>query len=272
MTERFPAIIDAAKLEAHLGDDQLLIVDLCKQETYLQGHVPGAVFLEYKKIVAAKPPAMGLLPDTAHLEDMAESIGLTPDKHVIAYDDEGGGKAARLLWTLEAMGHKHMSLLDGGQTAWQAQQRPVEKAFNSPEDVDLYHIYMNREGVASRNDILNDLNNSDSTFLDTRSPAEYTGLKRFAERGGHIPGAVNMDWIMLMDLDNHLCLLPEPQLRELFESRGIVAGKQIYVYCQTHHRSALTYWVLKHLGYPRIKGYEGSWSDWGNAADTPIEA
>jgi thiosulfate/3-mercaptopyruvate sulfurtransferase len=108
-------------------------------------------------------------------------------------------------------------------------------------------------------------------LVDTRSPLEYTGQKRLAERGGHIPGAVNFDWVNAMDMQNNLRLKPADALRQQLTGLGITPDKEVIVYCQTHHRSAHTYVVLKSLGYSRIKGYPGSWSEWGNLRDTPVE-
>lgn len=108
-------------------------------------------------------------------------------------------------------------------------------------------------------------------LADTRSPLEYSGQKRLAERGGHIPGAVNFDGINAMDPQNNLRLKPADVLQQPLAGLGITQDKEAIVYCQTHHRSAHTYMVLKSLGFTKIKGYPGSWSEWGNQRDTPIE-
>ena len=109
-------------------------------------------------------------------------------------------------------------------------------------------------------------------LLDSRSKEEYSGERKFAQRGGHIPGAVNLDWHLAMDPDHNHRLQPESVLRDMLNARGVTPDKTVVTYCQTHHRSAFTYFVLKVLGYPRIKGYPGSWSEWGNDDSTPIEA
>jgi thiosulfate/3-mercaptopyruvate sulfurtransferase len=108
-------------------------------------------------------------------------------------------------------------------------------------------------------------------LVDARSPPEYSGEKRLAQRGGHIPGAVNFDWINAMDMQNNLRLKPAEVLSQSLAGLGVTQDKEVIVYCQTHHRSAHTYIVLKSLGYTKIKGYPGSWSEWGNQGDTPIE-
>ena len=267
---RLPWVVEPKQLFNHLGHHHLRIVDLCKLETYVQGHVPGAHHLEYKDIVAAKPPAMGLLPDQEVLQAIASRLGLTADTHVVAYDDEGGGKAARLLWTLDCMGHQSLSLLNGGIHAWANEGYPLEQKVDSIEQTN-YALKMTDEPIATREFIQTHIDDKQVALLDTRSNAEYTGMKKFALHGGHIPGAVNMDWLMLLDRDNNLKLRPVDELHDLLQTRGMTSDKTIVTYCQTNHRSALVYFVLKALQYPNIKAYPGSWSDWGNRHDTPIE-
>jgi len=267
---RLPLILEPDELERHLGEAGLLIVDLCKPEVYPQYHIPGAVPLEYGKLVAQQGLARGLLPDDDQLEELFSAIGLTPETHVVAYDDEGGGKAGRLLWTLDAIGHQHLSLLNGGLQAWYNEGHPGSNEPTHPSRSD-YRISKEKRGIADAAHILARLNNPHTIIFDARSPNEYQGLTNTALRNGHIPGAVNLDWTFAMDPDHNLRLKPEAALREALESRGVTPDKEVIVHCQTHHRSAFTYVVLKALGYSDVKGYAGSWSDWGNRDDTPVE-
>jgi len=266
-----PLLIESEQLEAQLDNTDLLIVDLGKPETYAKAHVPGAVHLDYLQIVAMQKPRMGLLPDADTLSRIFSSIGLTADKHVITYDDEGGGRAARLLWTLDAIGHNKASLLNGGIGAWYNEGHATD---NTPVQAmpSEYSATIVDSPIADQNFIREHLNDDSVMLLDSRSPEEFSGLKKFAERGGHIPGAVNLDWFNVMDKTRNMRLKPETELRALMEANGFTKDKTIVTYCQSHHRSALTYFVLKVLGYSNIKGYPGSWSDWGNSEDAPVEA
>src|SRR5688500_5091913 len=121
-----PLLIEPSELVTHLGKPGITIVDLSQQAIHARAHLPGAVHLEYGRITVPAPPASALLPDAAQLSDVLGAIGLTPDQHVVAYDEEGNGKAARFLWTLDMIGHGNASLLNGGLRAWMAEQRPVE--------------------------------------------------------------------------------------------------------------------------------------------------
>lgn len=268
---QLPLLIEPEQLQSHLESADILIVDLCKHDVYAQTHIPGAVHLEYAQIVAAKPPVMGLLPDAEILSQLFSSMGLTPEKHMVAYDDEGGGRAARLVWTLDAVGHTRYSILNGGLHAWLKEGHPTVDTEHRHEASE-YPVKIDDTPVADKNYILAQLEKDDIVLLDSRSPEEYRGEKKFAARAGRIPGAVNMDWFLVMDKERNMRLKPEAELRNLLTERGISDDKTVVTYCQTHHRSALTYFVLKLLGFQKIKGYPGSWSDWGNSEDTPIES
>lgn len=265
-----PLVIEPEQLQTQLQADGLLIVDMCKTETYAKAHVPGAVHLDYGQIVHMEKPVMGLLPDAYRLSQVFSQLGLTPDTHVVAYDDEGGGRAARLIWTLDAIGHNKASLLNGGLLAWVNEGHPIE-ARPCDAIAGHYEARIDTTPVADKDFIKAHLDDPQVALWDSRSAEEFTGEKRFAERAGRIPGAVNMDWFMVMDRSRNLRLKPKSELRALLAERGISEDKTVVTYCQSHHRSALTYFVLKSLGYKNIKGYPGSWSDWGNDPDTPVE-
>jgi thiosulfate/3-mercaptopyruvate sulfurtransferase len=265
-----PLIVEPAQLHKHLGADGLLVVDLGKAESYAEGHVPGAVHLEYARLVAAQGPAMGMLPDEARLTEVFRSLGLTADTHVVAYDDECNGRAARLLWTLDAVGHPHHSLLNGGMLAWMEEGFPVSR-LPATRPRSEHTAALRGQAVADKRYILEHLRDPHVVLLDTRTPEEFHGRLKRAARAGHIPGAVNFNWTEAMDTAHCLRLKPAEELRSALTALGVTPDKEIIAYCQTHHRSAHTFIVLKALGYPRVKGYPGSWSEWGNSPDTPIE-
>ncbi len=265
-----PLIVEPDELERHLERDELLVVDVGDQPTYSICHVPGAVHLEYRGILAMEPPAMGLLPDDRRLGEALTSVGVTPETHVVAYDGEGNGQACRLLWTLDVIGHRNFSLLNGGLQAWLDEGHGTEDGLEEPRP-GAYEVARQADAVADKAYVLAHLEDAGVVLLDTRSPADFSGIARRAARGGHIPGAVNMDWILAMEQTGAPRLKPEGELREMLEELGITPDKEVITYCQTHRRSAHTYIALKALGYPRIKGYPGSWSEWGNDLALPVE-
>jgi thiosulfate/3-mercaptopyruvate sulfurtransferase len=266
-----PLLIEPAALRPLLGQADLQVVDLCKETTYQQLHLPGALHLPYSEIVAACHPAHGLLPEQDQLEECFSSHGIGNQTHVIAYDDEGGGNASRLLWTLEAMGHQHYSLLNGGLHAWANEGHPFNRELISVEAAN-FTAKPNPAVVAEADYIMQRLGSTDLALWDARSSQEYRGVSRFSQYPGHIPGAVNLDWLAVMDRERNLRLRPEAELRNLLADLAITPDKEVITYCQTHHRSSLTWFVLKYLGYEQVRGYPGSWSDWGNRDDTPKES
>ncbi len=265
-----PPIIEPADLEKLLSSETILVVDLCKPEIYHHAHIPGAVHLDYAQIVTSRPPVMGLMPEPVRLAALFSSIGMSPGHHGVAYDDEGGGRAARLLWTLEVFGHKRYSLLNGGIQAWSAERRALTQEVR-PRPKSDYPITASAKASVTKDYIMERLGAAGVVMLDSRSPAEYRGEKRLSARAGHIPGAVNFDWISAIDQTNNLRLKPATELHRMLTALGVTDDKEVITYCQTHHRSAHTFIVLKSLGFTRIAGYPGSWSEWGNSPDTPVE-
>ena len=256
-------------LVAQLSGEQLKVVDLSNAENYASQHVPGAQHLDYKRIIRVAKPAMGLVPEKTQLESVLSSIGVTPTQHVVAYDDEGGAKAARLLWTLASLGHENWSLLNGGMHTWRNEHFPMVSD-RPPLAPSHYQASLSEDCTADEQYILDNLDNPKVVLLDARSLQEYQGVKKYARRGGHIPGAVHFDWINALNVAENLKIRPVDELKSKLASMGVVPEKEVIVYCQAHHRSSHVFVLLKHLGFPNVKGYPGSWSEWGNHTDTPI--
>ncbi len=264
-------IIECEELATRLTEENLIIIDLCNNKTWQQVHIPGAVHIDYPAITRVEKPVMGLLPDASKFSQCLAAIGVNNHSHIVAYDDEGGGKASRLLWTLDAYGFENYSLLNGGLMAWLNEGWQVENTLPAIKIGDFHLEGILSAAVSPREEVLANLENDQVQLLDARSPAEYNGEKKFSARAGHIPGAINFDWMELMDPSRHGRLKTPEQLKQSLTERGFSNDKHITCYCHTHHRSALSYVMLKSLGYKNISGYPGSWSDWGNNSETPIE-
>lgn len=269
---KLPLIIEPAELEPLLGHPNLVLVDLCRPDQYVSAHLPGAIHISPVETQRGMPPAPGLLPAPERIQQLIDRMGLTDDKWVVVYDDEGGGWAGRMLWLLDSIGFQRYSYLNGGLIAWAQEERPL--TYEIPAQVRTpatFRPQLDEQHTASLDYLLGRLGAADLAIWDARSPGEYYGTQVNALRAGHIPGAVNLEWTQTMDPSRGYRLKSDDRLRTMLTQLGITPDKEIITHCQTHHRSGLTYLIAKHLGYPRVKAYAGSWSEWGNHPETPIE-
>lgn len=271
MGATLPLLIEPEDLHSHLDNDNLLVVDLSRESVYQQAHVPGAIFLDFKKLVSGIQPATGKLPSAEKLSELFSNLGLTESSHVIAYDDEGGGWAGRLIWTLDCIGHKHYSYLNGGIHAWIAESMPIEQNANTAKQ-SAYQANISGSANVEKAYLLDNLNDDGLIVWDARSKEEYTGSKAFAAKAGHIPGAKHYEWTTGMDKDNALRLRPVAELEQELSDAGIDKNCTVVTHCQTHHRSGFTYLLGKILNFKDIRAYDGSWAEWGNDPDTPVES
>jgi thiosulfate/3-mercaptopyruvate sulfurtransferase len=175
-----------------------------------------------------------------------------------------------MAWSMDLLGLNNWQYLNGGIVSWIKEGFPVESIVNQPNSIEVNAVIEpcpNTRITAS--EIIEGLDNSDFAVWDARSPGEYSGDIIRSARGGHIPSAINLEWTELMDRDNNLRIRKDAQ--QILDNLGLSKDKQIATHCQSHHRSSFTYMVARILGYSRIRGYDGSWSEWGNLEHTPIE-
>lgn len=270
MPPKLPPLVEPAELEPLLSDPDLLVVDLSQPHTWQRLHIPGAVHINPIELVIGSGQASGKLPPLARLNALFSRIGYRPDQHIVAYDDEGGGWAGRFLWTLDVIGHSQHSLLNGGLHSWLKEGHPITTNVRAVEST-VANLTLHDGPIAERETILATLEDPTVKIWDARSREEYLGLRSGSLRSGHIPGAVNLDWLEVMDSDRNLRLLPLDVIRARLHQLGINDSDSIITHCQSHHRSALTYMVAKLLGH-RVNGYHGSWGEWGNDPGVPIES
>ncbi|MBM7061218.1 thiosulfate sulfurtransferase [Pseudomonas sp. UL073] len=263
-----PLVIEPADLASRLDARELILVDLTSAARYAEGHLPGARFVDPKRTQLGLPPAPGLLPEEAQLQALFGELGHNPEAVYVVYDDEGGGWAGRFIWLLDVIGHTQYHYLDGGLHAWLADGRALSQDVPASVGGPL-PLTLHAEPTATREYLQSRLGAADLAIWDARNPAEYNGSKVLAAKAGHVPGAVNFEWTAGMDPTRALRIRHD--IAEIISALGITPDKEVITHCQTHHRSGFTYLVAKALGYPRVKGYAGSWSEWGNHPDTPVE-
>ncbi len=246
-----------------------LLLHIAGSDAFAAAHIPGAICIVPAELVDGNPPAPGRLPSNERLQALFERIGYQPEQRIVVYDDEGGGWAGRMAWTLDIIGHDDWLYLNGGIHAWHAAGGTLAQGESTPPaSANTPALSFDRGPIAEAEDVLKLIDQKDGLVWDVRSHGEYVGSKRNAARAGHIPGAVNIDWLALQNPDDHRRLYDD--VESLLERHGITPDRDIVTHCQTHHRSGLSYMLARILGYPRIRAYHGSWSEWGNREDLPI--
>jgi len=268
----FGLLIEAEDLLPHLGNEKLRIVDLSRSSVYDQLHIPHAIHVKPKQLLRQEEQASGLLPDIEGLQALIEYLNISPEHHVVAYDDEGGAWAGRLIWNLHCLGFENTSLLNGGIHAWLAAGFPtsseVEKLAPVAHLVEINQAHIDQYRIEYPT-LLEKVKNNNIQVWDCRTEDEYTGLRLAARRGGHIPNARHFEWSTALNRENHLKLHPLERTQQRLEQLGFNLNEPVVVYCQSHHRSGLAY-ILGRLLNWNIQAYDGAWSEWGNRLDSPI--
>ena len=268
----FGLLIEAEDLLPHLGNEKLRIVDLSRSSVYDQLHIPHAIHVKPKQLLRQEEQASGLLPDIEGLQALIEYLNISPDHHLVAYDDEGGAWAGRLIWNLHCFGFENTSLLNGGIHAWLAAGFPtsseVEKLAPVAHLVEINQAHIDQYRIEYPA-LLEKVKNNNIQVWDCRTEDEYTGLRLAARRGGHIPNARHFEWSTALNRENHLKLHPLERTQQRLEQLGFNLNEPVVVYCQSHHRSGLAY-ILGRLLNWNIQAYDGAWSEWGNRLDSPI--
>jgi thiosulfate/3-mercaptopyruvate sulfurtransferase len=271
-------LVDTRWVEDHINDTNVRIaeVDYDPKANYVLGHVPGAVLFDWKQDIN-DPISRNILNKQA-CEDLLQRFGISNDTVLILYGDFNNWFAAFAFWVLKYYGYKDVRLMNGGRKKWLEEDRPISKDvpdypkghFRASEPDDNIRVFMNY--------VKDTLDKKDKGLVDVRSPKEFTGEilappeypTEHAQRGGHIPGAANIPWSQAVNDDGTFKSVDE--LKKLYDLKGIIPEKEIITYCRIGERSSHTWFVLKYLlGYPNVKNYDGSWTEWGNMIANKIE-
>lgn len=266
------ALVDTAWVREHVDDPSVRLIDVSAEEdTYRQGYLPGAVFVNWNAgLTSATDPVKGQILSADELSALLSRIGVEKDDTVVFYDDTSNLFAARAYWVLKYYQHDDVRVYNGGTKKWIADGQKLTT--NSPTFSPSTYLAgePDPEIRTTGEYVLAHLDDDNAVLCDARSAKEYTGVDARSARGGHIPGAINVNWVNSVNQDG--TFKDASSLRALYEGAGFNPDKEVITYCQTGVRGAHTWFVLRELlGYPNVRNYDGSWEEWGNAAKLPIE-
>jgi thiosulfate/3-mercaptopyruvate sulfurtransferase len=258
----------AAELKEKIGSPNLCLIDVRPAEQFAQGHIPGALHFDLFGLSLVDTSDAPLKAFMHMIHHVLELRGVSESKEVIFYEENSGMRAARGLWFMEYFGHPNARMLDGGIQAWKAAGFPITTETIAPKAT-TFKASERRDVLATAGDVLESLNKRDFAILDTRSKSEYLGTQVRAARGGAVPGAIHIEWTDNLDASGKF--KSDADLRTMYGRAGITPDKEVLSYCQGGYRAAHSYVALRLIGYPKVRNYIGSWKEWGDRTDLPIE-
>jgi thiosulfate/3-mercaptopyruvate sulfurtransferase len=269
-------LVSAEWAQQHLDDPNVRFVEVdVDTAAYEQAHIPGAVGWDWTSQLSD-----GIRRDVASREEMSRLLsesGIGPDTHIVLYGDNNNWFAAWAYWQLKLHGWERLSILNGGRKYWLDNGLPLSVDPPTYEPTGIELTEPSNELRAFRDDVMARLGDPGATLVDVRSPAEFSGeviappgMTETAQRGGHIPGAQSIPWAQTVREDG--TFKDADALRALYEPKGVTPDKDVIAYCRIGERSSHSWFVLRELlGYPNVRNYDGSWTEWGSMVNVPIE-
>ena len=251
--------------------NEVTVVDVRVGPKYLLGHIDGAIHIDKKEFLSFRRGVKSLIPTVGEAQELFDRYGIAPDTTVVVYAEHSNPYSARFAWTLRYHGHDKVYVLDGGYEKWSREGLPTSFFPTSAKSGKGYRITSSRDIRADADQVLTRLSNPSTVIWDTRRETEYEGTDIRADRGGHIPGAVHLNWTdLLEEKDGIKVLKSQEKIEGLLASYGITRDKVVIAHCQTGIRSAYATLVLLALDYQDARNYDGSWIEWANNQEFPV--
>ncbi len=276
MPGRDDVLVSTEWVTSNLSDSKVKLIEVDVDTTaYDERHVEGAVGFNWTSQLQDQ-----LRRDIAgkgDIEKLLSEAGVGNDDTVVLYGDNNNWFAAYAFWLLRMYGHQSLKLMDGGRKKWVDEDRPTTKDVPKPTATSYQASGPDLSLRAKHQDVLSAISGSGSALVDVRSPDEFSGkimappgLQETAQRTGHIPGAQSVPWSQAVAEDG--TFKSDEELKQLYQPKGVTGDKNVIAYCRIGERSSHTWFALKYLlGYPNVKNYDGSWTEWGSMVDMPIE-
>jgi len=279
MNYSYQVLVDTETVANNLNNKSFKVieVDYDPENAYRQGHLQGASLIWWKRDI--NDPITRDIISKSQFEDLLSRNGITAQSEVILYGDFNNWFAAFVFWIFKYYGHEKVQIMNGGRKKWEIENRSYTK--DEPQISRTNYVAQPpNEGLrAYLFDVKRALEKSDTVLVDVRSPKEFSGEvtapaeypMEHAQRGGHIPNANNIPWATAVN-DTDGTFKSVEELRKIYETKGVTPDKDVICYCRIGERSSHTWFVLKYLlGYPQVRNYDGSWTEWGNMIGNPIE-
>jgi thiosulfate/3-mercaptopyruvate sulfurtransferase len=270
-------LVDTQWVEDHLHDDSIRIVEVDENPAlYQEAHIPGAIGFDWRADLQDQVRRDFLGPE--EFGELFGSRGISNDHTIVLYGDRNNWFAAYTYWYLKYYGHDDVKLMNGPREKWISEGRPTSDQAPGHEPA-KFEARAGREELRAKRDEVHEALDASTNLVDVRSPQEFSGEliamagyeQEGAQRAGHIPGAASVPWAQAVREDG--TFKPREELQELYEGKGVIdGGTPVIAYCRIGERSAHTWFVLHELlGHDDVKNYDGSWTEWGNLVDVPIE-
>lgn len=270
-------LVETSWAVEHLNDPKVRFIEADEDVLlYEVGHLPGAVKLDWH--VDVQDPVGRDFIDQQGFEKLMSHWGIGNDTTVVLYGDRNNWYACYAFWLFSMYGNKNMKIMNGGRSKWETEKGPLTKEVPHFQFTTYRAQPIDESIRAFREDVFNGLKDANRRLIDVRSLQEYTGEllhmvnypQEGAQRGGHIPTAKSIPWATAANTDGTFKSTEE--LQQIYGGKDITPDKDVISYCRIGERSAHTWFVLTYLlGYPRVRNYDGSWTEWGNLVRAPIE-
>ena len=264
-------LVDVSWLEKNLNSSSVRLIDMSDGTQFQRFHIPTATHLPYAAINVQTKQKVSLSVGKQQLIKILGLLGIQAQHHVVIYDDMGGLHASRLFWELEKIGHKNISILNGGLVKWILAGKKVTAATKKVAAVTyIPNNKLGRNNIATTNEILKGNFNQKNILLDVRSKDEYIGHPRYP-RTGHIPNAKWWEWLQAVNFENAFQIQKQSTIKNELKALGITkTDTPITLYCQSAHRASHSYFTLRNLGFSNVKIYDGSMSEYSQIKSAPL--